>query len=361
MKPVSGAAAVIAAPLLVSIVAGAMMLGTPAPTPETGCGPAGAVSPVDLASLPTGSVAGYQGVQLANAAAIVNAGLALGLDAHGQTIGVMTAMGESDLTVVDHGDAAGPDSRGLFQQRAVGWGSYADRMNPTTSATNYFRALIAVPAWNTLAPTIAAHRAQKNADPYYYAPFWPKAVEVVAALAAAGPATPTVVNANLPAPAAPAAPAVGADAACLPTAAVAVTAGGWTKPAVAPITSPYGMRMHPVYHTMRMHTGTDLGAPCRAPIMAAHDGVVVGAGPSSGYGNLITIDHGGGTVTRYAHMFNDGVLVRVGDKVTAGQQIARVGSNGVGTACHLHYEVRINNNFTDPVPFMVANGAPLGT
>ena len=357
MKPSSGAAALITAPLLASIVAGAMMLSTPTPTPETGCGPAGAVAPVDLASLPAGTVAGYKGVQLANAATIVNAALALGLDAHGQSIGVMTAMGESGLKVVDHGDAAGPDSRGLFQQRANGaWGSYADRMDPTTSATNFFRALAAVPAWNTLAPTIAAHRVQRNADPYHYEDYWGPAVQVVAALAGAAPSAPTVVTADLPAPA----PSPG-DPACLPAVAVGTSTEGWTKPAVAPITSAFGMRMHPVYHVMRLHSGTDLGAPCRAPIMDAHDGVVVGAGPASGYGNLITVDHGGGVVTRYAHMFNDGVLVRVGEQVKAGQQIARVGSNGVGTACHLHFEVRIDGEFTDPVPFMRSHGAPLGT
>ena len=358
MKPARGAALAIApVALLVTGVTGALLLTPPPPPPAAACGPAGAVAPVDLASLPTGTIAGYSGVQLANAAAIVNAAVALGLDAHGQTLGVMTAMGESGLRVIDYGDAAGPDSRGLFQQRANGaWGSYADRMDPTTSATNYFRALVKVPAWNTLAPTIAAHRVQRNADPYYYEPFWPKAVEVVAALAGAAATTPTVVNADLRAPA-PSAD----DPACLPAVAVGLSTEGWTKPAVAPITSPYGMRMHPVYHVMRLHAGTDLGAPCRAPIMDAHDGVVVGAGPASGYGNLITIDHGGGIVTRYAHMFNDGVLVRVGQQVAAGQQIARVGSNGVGTACHLHYEVRINGAFTDPAPFMAARGAPLGS
>ena len=358
MKRARGVAALAGAPvLLITGVVGALLLTPPPPPPGGACGPAGAVAPVDLASLPTGAVAGYSGVQLANAAAIVNAAVALGLDAHGQTLGVMTAMGESGLRVIDYGDAAGPDSRGLFQQRANGaWGSYADRMDPTTSATNFFRALVAVPAWNTLAPTIAAHRVQRNADPYYYEPFWPKAVQVVAALAGAAATTPTVVNADLRAPA-PSAD----DPACLPAVAVGLSTEGWTKPAVAPITSPYGMRMHPVYHVMRLHAGTDLGAPCRAPIMDAHDGVVVGAGPASGYGNLITVDHGGGVVTRYAHMFNDGVLVRVGQQVAAGQQIARVGSNGVGTACHLHFEVRINGAFTDPAPFMAARGAPLGS
>jgi hypothetical protein len=139
---------------------------------------------IDPADAPEGPVAGYGGEQLTNAAAIVNAGEALGLDTCAQVIGVMTAMGESSLRVLDRGDAVGPDSRGLFQQRANGaWGSYADRMDPTTSATNFFRALQEVPDWRSLAPTIAAHRTQRNADPYHYERYWDAAVEVVSALA----------------------------------------------------------------------------------------------------------------------------------------------------------------------------------
>ncbi|MCZ2828987.1 hypothetical protein O2W14_09100 [Modestobacter sp. VKM Ac-2986] len=139
---------------------------------------------VDPAAVPPGPVAGYGGEQLRNAAAIVNAGAAEGLDTCAQTIGVMTAMGESSLRVLDRGDAVGPDSRGLFQQRDNGaWGSYADRMDPTTSATNFFRALQDVEDWPGLPPTIAAHRTQRNADPQHYARYWPAAVEVVTALA----------------------------------------------------------------------------------------------------------------------------------------------------------------------------------
>ncbi|MFV0459907.1 MAG: M23 family metallopeptidase [Actinomycetales bacterium] len=131
------------------------------------------------------SVGRWKGDQLINAGHIIAAGQALGLDAWTITVGVMTAMGESSLINVDRGDAVGPDSRGLFQQRANGaWGSYADRMNPRTAATNFFKALIAVPGYHDLAPTIAAHRTQRNANPYHYQRFWPDAVAVVAALTA---------------------------------------------------------------------------------------------------------------------------------------------------------------------------------
>lgn len=142
-----------------------------------------AAAAVDVGQLPVQSVGSYSGVQLVNAAYIMNAGQALGLDAQAQTIGVMTAMGESSLRVIDNGDAVGPDSRGLFQQRANGaWGSYADRMNPTISANNFFTKLITVTNWAGLEPTIAAHRVQANADPYHYEKYWTDAVSIVSAL-----------------------------------------------------------------------------------------------------------------------------------------------------------------------------------
>lgn len=129
---------------------------------------------------PTARIAGYSGEQLRNAAAIIKAGQDLGADPHTLAIGVMTAIGESTLIVIDHGDAAGPDSRGLFQQRDNGaWGSYADRMNPHRSAQNFYRALIAVPGYRELPPTLAAHRTQANQDPNHYAPYWPAAVQIV--------------------------------------------------------------------------------------------------------------------------------------------------------------------------------------
>jgi hypothetical protein len=147
------------------------------------CSPTGSSVSVDASQLPKVAVAGYEGEQLTNAALIINAGKALGLSARGQTIGVMTAMGESGLRVLDHGDGPGPDSRGLFQQRDNGaWGTHQDRMNPTASASNFFKALRKINGWEQLEPTTAAHRVQRNADPFHYQSYWAAAVEVVAAL-----------------------------------------------------------------------------------------------------------------------------------------------------------------------------------
>ena len=143
----------------------------------------GSTTGVDPTALRVQQVGAYGSEQLSNAAAIIKAGQGLGLSVRDQTIGVMTAIGESSLRVVDHGDTAGPDSRGLFQQRANGaWGTYAERMNPTMSATSFFRALASVQGRDSVAPTIVAHTVQRNADPQYYTKFWDDAVAIVSGL-----------------------------------------------------------------------------------------------------------------------------------------------------------------------------------
>jgi hypothetical protein len=128
-------------------------------------------------------VDGYTEEQLKNAAAIMNAGKTLNLPAKGQMISIMVSLGESGLRVLDYGDGAGPDSRGLFQQRDNGaWGSYADRMDPATSAGNFIKALQKVDGWERLEPTIAANRVQRNEDPYHYQKYWESAAKIVEAL-----------------------------------------------------------------------------------------------------------------------------------------------------------------------------------
>lgn len=104
----------------------------------------------------------------------------------------------------------------------------------------------------------------------------------------------------------------------------------------------FGWRTDPFTGERRFHYGTDFAAADGTPILAAADGVVTSAGPSGGYGNLIVITHtvgGQAVATGYAHMWDDGVYVRVGQHVTAGQMIGAVGSNGRSTGAHLHFEV----------------------
>ncbi len=138
---------------------------------------------VGTITVPPGPVAGYCQDQLVNAAHIINAARNLGIGTHTQTIGVMTAMGESKLRNLAHGDAAGLDSRGIFQQRDNGaWGTLADRMDPYTAAHNFFAKLVSLPNWQTLSPTEAAHAVQVNADANYYSKYWSDAQKVVAVL-----------------------------------------------------------------------------------------------------------------------------------------------------------------------------------
>jgi hypothetical protein len=134
-------------------------------------------------SVPAGPVAGYCQDRLANAAQIIAAARSLGIGKHTQAIGVMTAMGESGLRVLDHGDAAGADSRGLFQQRDNGaWGTLAERMDPYTSALNFFNKLVSIPDWKSMTPGQAAHKVQVNDDPHHYDRYWERAQFIVEAL-----------------------------------------------------------------------------------------------------------------------------------------------------------------------------------
>jgi murein DD-endopeptidase MepM/ murein hydrolase activator NlpD len=135
---------------------------------------------------------------------------------------------------------------------------------------------------------------------------------------------------------------------------------GWTNPAFGPISSNFGYRVNPLGAGTVFHLGTDIAAGCNAPEYAAHDAVVDYAGWNGIYGNFIRLDVGGGITLEYGHIVNGGTLVRTGEKVTAGEQIAKVGSTGGSTGCHLHYGVRINGLVTNPVLFMSARGISLG-
>ena len=129
----------------------------------------------------------------------------------------------------------------------------------------------------------------------------------------------------------------------------AISDGGpstFAWPASGPITDPFGMRMHPVTHQWRMHNGLDIGAPMGATIVASAPGKIIYAGWEGGYGNTIIIDHGGATSTLYGHCSQ--LFVSEGQDVARGQAIGAVGSTGVSTGPHLHFEIRINGVAVDP-------------
>jgi murein DD-endopeptidase MepM/ murein hydrolase activator NlpD len=112
------------------------------------------------------------------------------------------------------------------------------------------------------------------------------------------------------------------------------------------VTSKFGMRRHPLLGYSRMHRGIDFGAPYGAPIMAATDGVVSFAGRHGGHGKYVMLKHSGNLVTAYAHMSR--ILVKAGKRVSAGQVIGYVGSTGLSTGPHLHYEVYRNGAAINP-------------
>jgi murein DD-endopeptidase MepM/ murein hydrolase activator NlpD len=124
----------------------------------------------------------------------------------------------------------------------------------------------------------------------------------------------------------------------------------WPTPGYTSITSPFGMRYHPILKTRKLHTGVDIGAPNGVKILAADSGTVIFSGWLGAYGQAIIIDHGAGISTLYGHQSE--LLVGEGDGVTKGQTIGRVGSTGWSTGPHLHFEVRTNGTPVNPIGYI---------
>lgn len=140
-----------------------------------------------------------------------------------------------------------------------------------------------------------------------------------------------------------------------------ISASGWARPAGGYITSPYGMRYHPISGAWTLHSGVDLsGGGCNGTIRATHAGTVTYAGWNGGLGYYVQIDHGDGTSSGYAHIVAGGIGVSIGQGVGPGQPIARVGTTGTSTGCHLHFIMRVNGSTVDPVPFLRDRGISLG-
>jgi murein DD-endopeptidase MepM/ murein hydrolase activator NlpD len=116
------------------------------------------------------------------------------------------------------------------------------------------------------------------------------------------------------------------------------------------ITSPYGSRIHPVFKTRATHTGIDIDGNKGDPVRAAADGEILYTGWLRGYGQVVIIDHGGNLTTVYAHL--SGIDTTENAKVKTGDKVGRVGSTGVATGNHLHFEVRVNGNTTDPMTYL---------
>ena len=125
------------------------------------------------------------------------------------------------------------------------------------------------------------------------------------------------------------------------------------------ISSRFGGRVHPILHTYRKHEGVDFSADYGTPVRATADGIVTRAGRDGGYGNLIELRHVNGIRTRYGHLSAFARGLKLGDRVGQGETIGYVGSTGLSTGPHLHYEFLINGRPTNPQRTVAGAGAPV--
>ena len=370
---VAGAVAAVVFALAVVMFFGS----APDPSPAgsvTACGGSGSGPTTALPVLDAGPrIASLDADQTRNARTIVQVASSLsagrGLDGAGTRraaiIGIMTAMQESTLRNLNYGDR---DSLGLFQQRAA-WASAAERTTPSAAATMFYtgghggqRGLFAIPGWGSMPLWAAAQAVQVSAFPTAYAK-WERTADAVVAKLLGGDGGSLPVAAPEPARTIALPDACAADAASLdgtPDAPARPSTKGWVLPLPAgrfTPTSPFGWRVHPILHDWRLHTGEDLGAAQGTPVYDVFPGTVVAAGPNAGYGNQIVVQHTGGVASAYNHL--SAILVPAGARVTAGQLIGKVGSTGMSTAPHLHFEIRLGGHPIDPVPFMQSHGVDL--
>ena len=130
--------------------------------------------------------------------------------------------------------------------------------------------------------------------------------------------------------------------------------GALSRPVNGPITSPYGMRVHPITHVYKLHDGTDFGVGCGTPIKAAASGTIISQYYNGAYGNRIILNNGTmrgvNVVTTYNHLSR--FAARAGQRVTRGQVIGYVGSTGYSTGCHLHFMVLVNGHTTQPTNWL---------
>jgi murein DD-endopeptidase MepM/ murein hydrolase activator NlpD len=129
------------------------------------------------------------------------------------------------------------------------------------------------------------------------------------------------------------------------------------RPVPGVVSSDFGLRRHPILGYTRMHKGLDFTAGYGTPILAATDGVVAAAGWAGGYGQQVRLSHAGGITTSYSHMSR--IIAEPGSHVRQGQLIGYVGSSGLSTGPHLHYELHVNGVPVDPASVQFATRAQL--
>ena len=336
--------------------------------------------------------------KIANAQAIVTAGVVAGVGRSGLVVAIATALQESGLANLSYGDR---DSLGLFQQRpSQGWGTAEQIRDPRYAALAFFggptsphfnpasgraspAGLLDVNGWADLPITVAAQSVQRSAFPGAYAKHEERATAIVDALTGGAPEIASPLSSDGGGSGQPKhdqqvvltaadyrASGLDIDAFCsssfqLASAArpesiaggLLIPAGEWTAPVHSRITSPFGNRYHPVFHEWRLHAGTDFRAGVGTPIATPAAGVIEAVSWSSGGGLTVTIAHSEGVQTQHLHLSR--ALVKPGDEVKGGQVIALSGGSGVGTGPHYHFEVHVDRQPVDPEPFMRQRGVKL--
>lgn len=259
-----------------------------------------------------------------NAAIIISVGREMGLSDYSVAIGVATAIQESGLINLPYGDR---DSLGLFQQRPSvrSWGTAEEIMDPAHAATAFFERLQTIPNRDQM-PMMEAAILVQIPNRFYYERDWEW--DAVATELVTG--TPSDQN----------------------------MCAGWVAPLGpgAPVSSLYGMRQLSDEVKPKLHAGIDFPAPAGTEIRAASSGIIVYAGTDIYGGNYLAIDHGNNITTGYAHMTHFAPGLSEGVHVNAGQVIAYVGSTGRSTGNHLHFEVIVDGEKVDPLPFMRDRG-----
>ena len=308
-----------------------------------------------------GAVATVSGKKLSaqqwrNARIIVATGASMKVPDRGLVIAIATAYAESELTVLDHGDSAGPDSRGLFQQRGP-WGPLKVRMDPAGSARLFFNALTDTTGWKTMALADAAYEVQKF-DPalkYRYAELENFATATVLR-ARATSASATAPDDGHNAPAAPGTRATSPAVRGLGPDPAVSEKRVWPLPKSA---SGNNFGAKGSMWSLGYHTGVDFHGSTGDKIHAAHDGRVVELGNDGAYGISVVIgwkDASGRTWnTRYAHM-SERFANEMGQPVAAGVVIGLVGATGNVTGPHLHFElIPDDTNYAhaiNPIPWL---------
>ncbi|GMA33662.1 hypothetical protein GCM10025875_37870 [Litorihabitans aurantiacus] len=375
--------------MLVGGVAAFLMLGSPSDTDVAGGSCEAPVVLIDGAELPE-SIGSFSAVQVRNAAVIVSLAAERDLPPSAAAIGIMTAITESGLrNLANEGkfvrpansrvmsaaewdrwravamlslnypnDGAAPgdwDSVGLFQGRPqAGWGGQGtdeeivqNLLNPAYTTGRFLDELVTVEGWETMPAWKAAQTVQVSKFPMAYDAHWEDAQQLTQAL------TGTEVTFE----------GCTGDPGAASTYPGLVADSGWA----APIT---GARFTGGFGDVRngyTHMGSDFAAPLGTPIYAAADGLVTHTSCKGFQGRSpcnVMIDHGtdadGARIqTLYVHMYPGQTHVDIGQTVTAGQHIADVGNNGRSTGPHLHYEVWVNGQAVNALPYMRSQGITL--